>query len=118
MIDYPDWPFTFVKFSTLRDIDIRSYLKRKKVISKKEDDFIINERNLIANRLKSKDILIDDSMSICPRYRSSHGVDWCDMKSTCHHPNHDTKRNSSSHDCRRVNINICSKIEGFPVGGR
>ena len=119
LIDYPDWPFTCVKFSTLRDIDIRSYLKRKNVISKKEDDdFIINERNLIANRLKSKNILIDDSMSICPKHRSSYGVDWCDMKSTYHHPDHDTKRNSSASDCRRANINICSKIEGFPVGGR
>ena len=91
LVDYPDWPFTCVKFSALRDIDIRSYLKRKKVISKKEaDDFIVNERNLIANRLKSKDMFVDDSMSICPKHRSSYGIDWCDVKFICNHPDHRT----------------------------
>ncbi|CAF3865475.1 unnamed protein product [Rotaria magnacalcarata] len=116
---HPDWPLTCVKFSALRAIDVRSYLKNKKIIShKEEDDFIINERNLIANRLKPSNILIDDSMSICPKHRSSYGIDWYDVRSTCRHPDHDSKAKSSARDCRRANINICSKIEGFPVGGR
>ena len=57
--------------------DIRSYLKRNNVIrNKEEDDFIMNEKNLIANRLRSKNVLVDDSMFICPKHRSSFGIDW------------------------------------------
>ena len=72
LTDYPDWPRTCISFSKLEGIDIRSYLKRRKVISKIEDDnLIVNERNLIANRLRSKEIFVDDSMAICPKHRSS-----------------------------------------------
>lgn len=119
LIDYSDWPSTCVSFSTLRDVDIRSYLKRKNVISKKEeDDVIVNEKNLIANRLRSLNIFIDDSMSICPKHRSSYGINWRDTTSVCHHPDHDPKHRPSARDCRRANLATCSKIEGFPVGGR
>ena len=119
LIDYPDWPPICISFSKLGDIDIRSYLKRKKVISKiEEDNLIVNERNLIANRLCSKDIFIDDSMAICPKHRSSYEIDWYDSKSTCHHRDHESEYYYSSRDCRRANITTCSKTEGFPVGGR
>jgi hypothetical protein len=46
-----------------------------------EDDLIVNERNLIANRLHSKGIFIYDSMAICPKHGSSHGIDWYDSES-------------------------------------
>ncbi len=117
--DYSDWSPACVSFSQLEGIDIRSYLRRKKVIAKiEEDNLIINERNLIANRLRSKEIYIDDAMSICPKHRSSYGIDWYDSKSTCHHHDHDSEYHYSSRDCRRVNLATCFKIEGFPVGGR
>ncbi len=117
--DYPNWSPICIRFSLLKDIDIRPYLIRKKVISKtEEDDFIVNERNLIANRLLSLNVLIDDSMAICPKHRSSYGIDWYDSKSKCHHPDHDSRQHSSGRDLRPANIISCSKIEGFPVGGR
>ena len=48
LTDYPDWPPTCISFSKLGDIDIRSYLKRKQVISKiEEDKLIVNERILL-----------------------------------------------------------------------
>lgn len=78
----------------------------------------MNEKNLIANRLLLKNILIDDSMSICPKHRSSFGVDWHDVKTTCHHPDHDPQHRPKAFDCRRANLVMCSKIENFPVGGR
>jgi hypothetical protein len=119
MIGYNDLPSLCISFATLKSIDIRAYLKRKGVISKEEDDnFIMNERNLIANRLHAKDILVDDSMLICPKHRSSFGIDWCDSKPTCHHPDHESRQSFSTSDCRRASIDMCSKIEGFPVGGR
>jgi hypothetical protein len=103
----------------LSENDIRSYLKRNKVISKKEeDDIIMNEKNLIANRLRSKNIFVDGSTFICPKHRSSFGVDWHSVKSTCHHPDHDPNHRSFASDCRRAALTTCSKIEGFPVGGR
>jgi len=103
----------------LKGIDIRSYLKRNGVISKTEEDsFIMNERNLIANRLRSKGIFIDDSMAICPKHRSEFRIDWKDSKSKCHHPDHDSKHHSFFIPCRRANLATCSKIKGFPVGGR
>ncbi len=108
-----------MRFDLLKGIDIRPYLIRKKIISKaEEDDFIINERNLIANRLRSQNVLIDDSMAICPKHRSSYGIDCYDSKSKCHHFDHDSRQHSSGRDFRRANIISCSKIEGFPVGGR
>ncbi|CAF3696601.1 unnamed protein product, partial [Rotaria sp. Silwood1] len=116
---YSDWPSICITFAALKDIDIRSYLKRKNVISKKEeDDVIVNERNLIANGLSSLNIFIEDSISICPKHRSSYGINWRDTKSVRHHPDHDPKRRPSARDCRRANIITCSKIERFPVGGR
>ncbi len=87
---------------------------RKWVISKKEDgDSMINEKDLIANRSKSKDIVIDDSMPICPKHSCSYGMDWYDVKSTCHLPDYDTGTKSSSRDSRFANINICREIEIF-----
>lgn len=98
---------------------MRSYLKRTNVISKKdEDEVIVNETNLIANRLHSKNIFIDGSMFICPKHRSSFGIDWHSVKSTCHHPDHDANNRSSASDCRRATLATCLKIEGFPAGGR
>ncbi|CAF3496818.1 unnamed protein product [Rotaria socialis] len=116
---YSGWSCACVTFSARKDIDIRPYLKSKNVISKKEeDDFIVNEKNLIANRIRYLDIFIDDSMSICPKHRSSYGIDWHAPKSTCHHPDHNSKHRPSVRDCRHANITTCSKIEGFAVGGR
>jgi len=95
------------------------YLSAKKVISKiEQDDLIMNEKNLIANRLHLENILVNDSMFICPKHRSSYGIDWYDSKSKCHHFDHDSRQHSSGRDFRRANIISCSKIEGFPVGGR
>ena len=103
----------------LRERDIRWYLKRAHVIRKKEeDDSIMNEKNLIANRLRSKNILIDDSMFICPKHRSSFGVDWYSARSKCHHPEHDSTQPSNAADCRPATLTHCLKIEGFPIGGR
>ncbi|CAF2086444.1 unnamed protein product, partial [Rotaria magnacalcarata] len=95
--NYSGWSCTCVTFSALKDIDIRSYLK--------------------TNRIRSLYIFIDDSMSFCPKHRSSYGIDWYDSKSTCHHLGHNSKHRPSARDCRRANITTCSKIEGFPVGG-
>jgi hypothetical protein len=118
LTDHRTWSSACISFSSLEDIDIRSYLKRLKVISNiNKDDLMMNEKNLIASRLRPKNIFIDDSMFICPKHRSSHGIDWHDCESKCHHPNHDPKHHPSSRDCRRANLTICSEIEGFPVGG-
>ena len=90
-----------------------------RIIAKKDDDnIIINEKNLIANRLVRKNIFADDTMSICPKHRGTFGIDWVDRKKTCHHPDHDSKNSFSVSDCRLVKLDTCSKIEGFPVGGR
>ena len=60
------WPFV------LKDIDVKSYLQRKNEVSKiEEDNLIVNERNLLANMLCEKDILIGDSVAICSKHRSS-----------------------------------------------
>jgi hypothetical protein len=119
LIDYPTWSPLCVSFASLGDIDIRSYLKRKNVISKiEEDDLIVNEKNLIANRLRFNNIFIDDSMYICPKHRSSYGIDWCVAKGKCYHPDHDPKRHPSKGDLRPAKIALWSKIEGFPVGGK
>jgi hypothetical protein len=83
-----------------------------------EDSTIINEKNLIANRLLLKNTLIDDSMSICPKHRRLFGIDWRDHKPVCHYPDPDTKHHATISDCRRATLKLCSKVEGFPVGGR
>ncbi|CAF4276505.1 unnamed protein product [Rotaria magnacalcarata] len=116
---YFQWKSQCYKFETLVNIDIRKYLKHLGVVKKSMDDnTIVNERNLIANRLLGKNILVDNSMSICQKHRSSFGIDWRDVVSTCNHPDHDPKSRTSTSDCRRANLEICSRIEGFPIGGR
>ena len=118
-IDYSDWTPQCITFADLAQRDVRPYLKLISVIKKTEEDTtIINEKNLIANRLLLKNILIDDSMSICPKHRGSFGIDWRDHKSACHFPNSDQKYHATTSDCRRATLKLCSKIEGFPIGGR
>ena len=118
-IDHYDWSRECVTFAYLSELDIRSYLKQNKVISKKEDDnIVVNEKNLIANRLIRKSILVEDNMKICPKHRSSFGIDWFSRNTMCHHPEHDSGHNSAMKDCRRVKLTTCLKIEGFPIGGR
>jgi hypothetical protein len=118
-LDYAGWTPRCITFANLAHRDVRPYLKRICVIKKTEEDSNkINEKNLIANRLLLKNILIDDSMSICPRHRGSFGIDWLDYKSVCHYPDPDPKHQASTSDCRRANLAMCSRIEGFPIGGR
>ena len=108
-----------VTFAYLSELDIRSYLEQSKVISKKEDDnIVVNEKNLIANRLIRKSILAENNMKICPKHRSSFGIDWFSRNATCHHPEHDSGHSSAMKDSRRVKLTTCLKIEGFPIGGR
>ncbi|CAF4477288.1 unnamed protein product, partial [Didymodactylos carnosus] len=62
------------------------------VVKKPEDDDVImNEKNLILNRLSKYNLLIDNSMEICPKHRNTYGVGWNDQ-TTCHHPRHDPKK--------------------------
>jgi hypothetical protein len=118
LLDYAHWPRYCVSFSELEAIDVRALLKRKKVISKiEQDDLIMNEKNLITNRLRLEKILVDESMFICPKHRSSYGVDWYVSDRKCYHPDHDPNHRPSKRDLRCASISICSKIEGFPVGG-
>ena len=113
------WSPKCVTFATLSQHDIRLYLKRNRIIMKLEDDDIImNERKLIANRLLWENSFIDDTMSICPKHRSAFGVDWIDRKNRCYHPDHDLNASVSTADCRLVKFSTGLKIEGFPVGGR
>ena len=115
------WPHDCVTFSTLSNIDIRPYLKNHGIINTVHDDqIIINEKNLIANRLQRENIVVDDNMSICPKHRSSFGIDWNSNDTTCHHPDHahDTEQRISFKDFRLANLKTCTKIEGFPIGGR
>ena len=119
LIDYSKWSPLCVSFASLGDTDIRPYLKRKNVISKiEQDDLIVNEKNLIANRLRLENILTDDSTYICPKHRSSYGTDWYVAERKCYHPDHDPKHHPSKSDLRCANLTLCSKIEGFPVGGK
>ncbi|CAF4577001.1 unnamed protein product, partial [Rotaria socialis] len=86
---YFQWKSQCYKFETLVNIDIRKYLKHLGVVKKSMDDnTIVNERNLIANRLLGKKIYLL------------------------------TIRRTSTSDCRRANLEMCSRIEGFPIGGR
>ena len=118
-IDHYGWSKECVTFAHLSEFDIRPYLKQSGIISKKEDDNIVmNEKNLVANRLLRKNILVDDSMRICPKHRASFGIDWFNKRTTCHHPEHNTSNRSALKDCRRANLATCLKIEGFPIGGR
>ncbi|CAF1471929.1 unnamed protein product [Adineta ricciae] len=115
----PDWSPFCVSFASLATRDMQSYLKRKKVICKiAEDDVIINEKNLVANRLCLENILIDDSMYICPKHRSSYGINRYISGTKCHHPDHDAKRPASKSDLRTAKIDICLRVEGFPIGGK
>ena len=99
--------------------DIRLYVKRNNVIRDKEEgDFIMNEKELIANRLRSKNVLVHDSMFICPKHRNSFGIDWHCVKSKRHHPDHEPGLHSSTSDCRQATLATCLKIEGLPVGRR
>ena len=118
-IDHYGWPRKCVTFSYLTELDIRSYLKRNNIISKKtDDDIIMNEKNLIVNRLTRKSILVGDNMKICPKHRSSFGIDWFSRTTTCHHPEHASGHSAVMKDCRRVKLSTCLKIEDFPIGGR
>ncbi|CAF1618434.1 unnamed protein product, partial [Rotaria magnacalcarata] len=113
------WSQGCVTFAYLSELDIRSYLKQNGIIFKKEDDNIVrNEKNLIANQLLLKNILVNDIMRICPKHRSSFGIDWFHKKTTCHHPEHISSNRSAPKDCRPVNLTTCLKVEGFPIGGR
>ena len=77
-----DWLEECISFANLAEHDIRPYLKHLRVIAAvEEDNIIINEKNLIANRLLRKNILVDDSMWICPKHRSSFGIHWIDIVS-------------------------------------
>ena len=117
-LDHYGWSSQCVTFATLSEYDIKSYLKCNRIIAKEKDDnIIINEKNLIANRLMRKNILVNDAMLICPKHRSSFGIDWIDRKSTCYHPDHDPNSNVSIADCRRANLNTCLRVEGFPIDG-
>jgi len=118
-LDYFDWTNECISFRQFAQRDVLDHLKRLGVIGKKEEDTTIrNEKNLIANRLRLRNIQVDDSMSICPKHRSSFVVDWYDSKSTCHHPDHDPKHRPKATDCRRATLVLSSKIPVFPVGGR
>ena len=87
---------------------VRSYLKRINVIRKEEeDDVIMTEKNLIANRLHSKNILINVSMFICPKHRSSFGVNWYYAKARCHHSDHDPSHRSYAPDCYQAAFVTC-----------
>ena len=86
LLDHYGWSSECVTFATLSEYDIKLYLKYNQFISKEKDDsIIINEKNLIANRLIRKSILVYDAMSICLKHRSSLAIDCVDGKSTCYH---------------------------------
>ena len=75
-LGYFQWRSECYKFENLAKSDIRQYLKRIGVIKKLDEDMtIVNEKNLIANRLIGKNILVDKTMSICAKHRSSFGID-------------------------------------------
>jgi hypothetical protein len=114
-----DWPVQCVSFESLDGISAEEYLVYKGIISDKQRDRIrISEKDLIANRLRSKKIYIDNNMVICPKHRNSFGIGWYDQSSACHHPDHNQQKRPKPTDCRRTNLFNCWKIEGFPIGGR
>ena len=79
---------------------------------------IVNEKDLFADRLKREKVLVDNTMSICAKHRSSFGIEWCNAVSGCSHTDDDSKHRPSASDCRQAKVNICSRIEGFPIGGK
>ncbi|CAF0935170.1 unnamed protein product [Didymodactylos carnosus] len=81
-----------------------------------DDDKIMNEINLITNRLERLNIIADDTTSICPKHRSSLGIGWFQSKQ-CYHPDHDPKSPAHSADCRPASLDVSSRIQGFPVSG-
>jgi hypothetical protein len=118
-IAHNDWHFDILKFRTLSTYDRRQYLLRKRLIDKNEAESIVfNEKDLIANRLALKNIIVNDDMGICPKHRSSNGVDWSMKHTTCNHPDHKPNDKVSSRDCRQAKFSTCAKIEGFPIGGK
>ncbi|CAM4970256.1 unnamed protein product [Rotaria socialis] len=96
--DYFDWKRQCYTFAYLAERDIRPHFQNLRVIN--------------------KNILIDDSMSICPKYRSFFGIDWCDVLPRCNHPDDDSKYRPPASGCHRANLSMCSRIEGFTIGGR
>ncbi|CAF4698348.1 unnamed protein product [Rotaria socialis] len=97
-LDYFDWKRQCYTFAYLAERDIRPHFQNLRVIN--------------------KNILIDDSMSICPKYRSFFGIDWCDVLPRCNHPDDDSKYRPPASGCHRANLSMCSRIEGFTIGGR
>ncbi|CAF4485842.1 unnamed protein product [Rotaria socialis] len=96
-LDYFDWKRQCYTFAYLAERDIRPHFQNLRVIN--------------------KNILIDDSMSICPKYRSFFGIDWCDVLPRCNHPDDDSKYRPPASGCHRANLSMCSRIEGFTIGG-
>ena len=114
-----DWPNQCTSFQHLNENSVHEYLLRKNIITKRERDTIrISEKDLIANRLRLKNVFIDNNMFICPKHRNSFGIGWHDTRSVCHHPEHNPDQRHKPFDCRRANLDLCSKIEEFSVGGR
>ena len=98
---------------------MRSYVKKHGLITTKADEKInISEKDLIASRLFRKNIVVDDNMSICPKHRSSFGVDWYSRRNTCDHTDHEAQNTPMLKNCPQANLTLCSKIEGFPIGGQ
>ena len=114
-----NWSTECISFESLNEISVEEYLIRRGIISNKQrNDIRISEKDLIANRLRLKNIFIDNGMVICPKHRASFGIGWCDQNSLCHHPEHNPYQPPNPKDCRRANLIICQKIEGFPFGGK
>ncbi|CAF0935152.1 unnamed protein product [Didymodactylos carnosus] len=111
ILDNRDWPLGLVKFSSLEQNDIRQYLKHLGAVKHvdDDDDKIMNERNLITNRLERLNIIADDTTSICPKHRSSLGIGWFQSKQ-CYHPDHDPKSPAHSADCRPASLDVSSSI--------
>ncbi|CAF0899738.1 unnamed protein product [Didymodactylos carnosus] len=111
------WNKDCISVEELEKNDVTGYMSWTGVVKKPEDDDVImNEKNLILNRLSKYNLLIDNSMEICPKHRNTYGVGWNDQ-TTCHHPRHDPKKFAEKSNCRRANLALCCNIEGFPVGG-
>ena len=75
-LGYFQWSSGYYKIENLINSDIRQYLKPIGAIKKLDEDMtIVNEKNLITNRLIGKNILVDNTMSICAKHQSSVGID-------------------------------------------
>lgn len=118
-LERPGFSNGCVSFAELRENPVTDHLRSLGVLKKSEGDpSALSERDLIANRLKLRNIAVDDAMSICPKHRSSFGVDWFSSTSVCHHPNHNPRQRPKGSDCRRATLRLCNKIDRFPIGGR